>query len=60
MNIATHIQCQKGGGGRQGLANFRQICFVLHIFFNNHGKYENDKSDFLQTQRIKQTNTALV
>ena len=31
MNIATHIQWQKGGGGGQGLANFRQICFDLHI-----------------------------
>ena len=54
MNIATHIQWQKGGGG-QGLANFRQICFDFAYFFLiTMEKYENDKSDFLQTQRIKQ------
>ena len=34
MNIATHVQWQKGGGGEgQGLANFRQICFDFAYFF---------------------------
>ena len=44
----------EGGGGGQGLVNFRQICFDFAYFLITMEKYENDKSDFLQTQRIKQ------
>ena len=54
MNIATHVQWQKGGGGGKALRISDKFVLILHIFFNNHGKYENDKNDFLQTQRIKQ------
>ena len=42
----------KREGGEQSFANFRQICFDFAYFFNN--QYENDKNDFLQTQRIRQ------
>ena len=59
MNIATHNSGKRGGGGGggggQSFANFRQICFDFAYFFLiTMEKYENDKNDFLQTQRIKQ------
>ena len=55
MNIATHNSGRRGGGGGQSFANFRQICFDFAYFFLiTMEKYENDKNDFLQTQRIKQ------
>ena len=49
MNIATHIQWQKGGGGGgggQSFANFRQICFDFAYFFNNHGKVRKRPKQF--------------
>ena len=55
MNIATHNSGRMGGGGGQSFANFRQICFDFAYFFLiTMEKYENDKNDFLQRQRIKQ------
>ena len=36
-------------------ANFRRICFdFAYIFLITMEEYENDKNDFLQTQRIRQ------
>ena len=55
MNIATHIQWQKeGGGGGKALRIPDKFVLILHIFLITMEKYENDKNDFLQTQRIKQ------
>ena len=54
MNIATHSSGRKGGEGGKALPISDKFVLILHFFNNNHGKYENDKNDFLQTQRIKQ------
>ena len=43
-----------GGGGEARLSEFPTNLFWFCIFFLiSMEKYENDKSDFLQTQRIK-------
>ena len=61
MNIATHIRTYRGrssveeGRGAWGGAKLcDKFVLILHIFLVTIEKYENDKNDFLQTQRIKQ------
>ena len=50
MNIATHYSggnsVEEVGGGGKALRISDKFVLILHIFFNNHGKYENDKNDF--------------
>ena len=43
-----------GGGGGKAWRISDKFVLILHIFLITMEKYENDKSDFLQTQRIKQ------
>ena len=43
-----------GGGGGKAQRISDKFVLILHIFLITMEKYENDKSDFLQTQRIKQ------
>ena len=58
MNIATHKQrrnsVEEAGGKFKALRISDKFVLILHIFFTTMEKYENDKNDFLQTQRIKQ------
>ena len=55
MNIATHNSGRRGGGGgSKALRISDKFALILHIFLITMEKYENDKNDFLQTQRIKQ------
>ena len=42
------------GGGGKALRISDKFVLILHIFLITMEKYENDKNDFLQTQRIKQ------
>ena len=57
MNIATHKQrrnsVEEAGGKFKALRISDKFVLILHIFFTTMEKYENDKNDFLQTQRIK-------
>ena len=58
MNIATHKQrrnsVEEAGGKFKALRISDKFVLILHIFLITMEKYENDKNDFLQTQRIKQ------
>ena len=42
------------GGGGKALRISDKFVLILHIFLITMEKYENDKNDFLQTQRIEQ------
>ena len=53
----AEVQLKRWGGGGGGGKAFRisdKFVLILHIFLITMEKYENDKNDFLQTQRIKQ------
>ena len=52
----AEVQLKSRGGGGKALRIFDKFVLILHIFlyFLTMEKYENDKNDFVQTQRIKQ------
>ena len=58
MNIATHnyTVAEFSWRGEEGkaLRISNKFVLILYIFLITMEKYENDKNDFLQTQRIRQ------
>ena len=48
----AEVQLKRGWGKALQISD--KFVLILHIFLITMEKYENDKNDFLQTQRIKQ------
>ena len=54
--MLQHIYSGRSAGEERGgkaLQIYDKFVLILHFFLITMEKYENDKNDFLQTQRIK-------